>query len=208
MIRCVVGLGNPGEQYAATRHNIGFRIVDTVARTHNARWRKGWWRSYWQAELSTPALLLCKPATFMNRSGDAVIEVCRKYMLDAQELLVVYDDVDLPLGRLRARRSGSAGGHNGMRSIIARLGTEEVPRLRVGIGAAADDRVEHVLSAFTPDEQPLADAAVAAGAQAALMLATLPWERAQQRINSWRPGTVLDAGFDPSVNCTVTTLTA
>jgi len=209
VIRCVVGLGNPGAQYAATRHNIGFRVVNTLALAHNASWRKGWWRAYWHAQIHAPDLLLCKPATYMNRSGNAVAELCRKYGLDAQELLVVYDDVHLPLGRLRARRSGSAGGHNGMHSVITCLGTEDVPRLRVGIGASGADRVAHVLSAFEPDEQPSADAAVQAGAQAAVLLATMPWELAQQRINAWRPGAALVAPHDTTtVNSHLTTLTA
>ncbi len=195
MIRCVVGLGNPGAQYAATRHNIGFRIVDRLADAQGARWRKGWWRAYWQTQIEAPGLQLCKPATYMNRSGDAVAELCRRGGYAPDELLIVYDDVHLPLGRLRARQAGSAGGHNGMRSVLGRLGREDVPRLRAGIGASADDRVAHVLSAFEADEEPLVAAAVAAGAQAVLLLAQAPWELAQQRINGWRPGAALSVSI-------------
>lgn len=188
MIRCVVGLGNPGEEYALTRHNIGFRVVDRVAESHGARWRKGWWRNYWEAEVRAPELVLCKPTTYMNRSGEAVAALCARRGFGADEVLVVYDDVDLPLGRLRARLKGSSGGHKGMQSVMDYLKTEEVPRLRVGIGASEGDCVEYVLSRFRAEEEETVGEVVTAAAEAVVVLATLPWEQAQARVNAWRPG--------------------
>ncbi|MCX7848338.1 MAG: aminoacyl-tRNA hydrolase [bacterium] len=188
MVRCVVGLGNPGKEYAWTRHNVGFRVVDTLAAWRGVGWRKGWWRKYWEAELRAPCLLLCKPATYMNRSGEAVAEVCDRHELGASDLLVVYDDVDLPLGRLRVRRGGSAGGHNGMQSIVERLGTKEIARLRVGIGRSEGDRVAYVLGLFRPEEEEVIEEAIKAAARGIELLATQPWERAQAWVNAWRPG--------------------
>lgn len=188
MIRCVVGLGNPGEEYALTRHNIGFRVVDRVAEGQGARWRKGWWKNYWEAEVRALELVLCKPATYMNRSGEAVAALCARRGFEAEEVLVVYDDVDLPLGRLRARLRGSSGGHKGMQSILDHLKTEAVPRLRVGIGASEGDCVEYVLSRFRVEEERTVGEVVTAAAEAVVVLATLPWEQAQARVNAWRPG--------------------
>ena len=154
--RLIVGLGNPGETYRDTRHNIGFMVLDEIARRMGAAFRE---EKRWSGLVAkfTGGYLL-KPLTFMNESGRAVQSVGHFYKASPAQTLVVYDDVDLPLGRLRFRTSGSAAGHNGIRSLIASLGSDEFPRLKVGI-ASADGRpagermVGHVLGKFRTEEQ-------------------------------------------------------
>lgn len=162
----IVGLGNPGKKYNRTRHNVGFDVIDALA--------KGWGVSLsankrFQGEVGETRvpkrLVLLKPTTYMNLSGQSVRSVVDWYKLDPAEVLVVYDDMDLPAGRLRLRLSGSAGGHNGMKSIISHLGTQDFPRLRLGISrnGASGDRavVGHVLGKFAPEERKVIDSAVA-----------------------------------------------
>lgn len=170
-MRVICGLGNPGERYLFTRHNVGFRVVDLLADrwglTGAGRVRDGAARL--DATLPDPIgrVLLVKPLRYMNRSGAALKTALRQTDADpATDLLVIADDVDLPLGRVRLRRSGSAGGHNGLRAIIAALGTDEFNRLRVGISRSGDT-VDHVLATFKPGEQELAAEAVATAADAA-----------------------------------------
>lgn len=173
-MKVICGLGNPGDQHRLTRHNVGFRVVDLLADrwglTGQGRVRDGAARL--EAELPEPIgrVLLVKPMRFMNLSGGALKAALRQTDVDpASALLVVADDVDLPLGRIRVRREGSAGGHNGLRDIISSLGTNEFGRLRVGIGRPGSARatVDHVLSTFTPGERELAAEAIATAADAA-----------------------------------------
>src|SRR5579864_3560830 len=150
----IVGLGNPGRRYAATRHNVGFMTVDELARRHgmtDASERMGAWCA--RTRVAGHDVLLVKPQTFMNLSGEAVGRLWRWYKLSIEDILIVSDDIDLPFGRLRLRPRGSAGGHNGLRSIFARLGTQEVARLKVGIGRSDEREArDHVLSPFLPEE--------------------------------------------------------
>ena len=173
-MKLVAGLGNPGARYAATRHNVGFGVVDVLAGRHgdgqpfqsspsdsNAlqlRWRRG----------GNDDVLLVKPLTFMNLSGEAVGALVRYYRIEIADLLVVCDDVNLPLGRLRARATGSEGGHNGLRSIAQHLGTIDYARLRVGVGRGDQriDLADHVTARFDPEEQPVIAAAIARAADA------------------------------------------
>ncbi len=170
-MRVICGLGNPGERYRLTRHNVGFRVVDLVADrwglTGQGRVRDG----AGQLEALRPEpigrVLLVKPLRYMNRSGGPLRAALRQPDLDVTtDLLVVADDIDLPLGRIRLRRSGSAGGHNGLRDIITSFGTNEFNRLRIGVGRAGE-AVDHVLAGFKPDERELSDEMVALGADAA-----------------------------------------
>ncbi len=153
----IVGLGNPGERYARTRHNIGFRSVETLAERHGLTFRGARANSELaEGQIRGQRAVLVKPQTFMNLSGQAVSVLRTWYKIDpARELLVIYDDLDLPFARLRLRERGSAGTHNGMRSIVAQLGTTEFPRLRIGIGQPPGkmDAADYVLSRFTPDEE-------------------------------------------------------
>lgn len=163
--RLIVGLGNPGREYERTRHNVGFMVLDQLAARFRAAWRS---EKEWKAEVAAAeGVVYCKPSSFMNLSGGPVNAVARFYKTGPAETLVVYDDLALPLGKLRFRMGGSAGGHNGMANIIERLGTDAVPRLRFGIGAAQPGAmVGHVLGRFGPEElpelEPAIDRAVAA----------------------------------------------
>jgi len=170
-MKVICGLGNPGERYRLTRHNVGFRVMDLLADrwglTGAGRVREGAARL--EAERPEPIgrVLLMKPMKYMNISGAPVRAALRHADADpAIDLLVVADDVDLPLGKVRLRRGGSAGGHNGLRDIIAALGSNEFNRLRVGIGRAGET-VDHVLSTFKKDERDLAAEAIATAADAA-----------------------------------------
>jgi PTH1 family peptidyl-tRNA hydrolase len=170
-MKVICGLGNPGERYRATRHNVGFRVVDLLADrwglTGAGRVKEGSARL--EVLLPDPIgqVMLVKPMRFMNLSGGALKAALRKTDADpVTDLLVVTDDVDLSLGRIRLRRSGSAGGHNGLRDIIAALGTDEFSRLRVGIGRNGET-VDHVLATFKPGERTLATEAVALAADSA-----------------------------------------
>ena len=170
-MKVICGLGNPGERYRRTRHNVGFRVVDLLADrwglTGQGRIRDG--AGLLEVHRPEPVgkVTLVKPMRYMNRSGGPLKAALRQTDVDlGQELLVVADDIDLPLGRIRLRRSGSAGGHNGLRDIIATFGTNEFARLRIGIGRAGD-AVDHVLATFKQDERELADEMVAVGADAA-----------------------------------------
>jgi PTH1 family peptidyl-tRNA hydrolase len=153
-IRLVAGLGNPGTEYVATRHNIGFMVVDQFAAQFGSTWERS---GKWDA-LSTKCgpVLLIKPLSFMNRSGYPLFAVAQFYKIAPQQILIVLDDFALPLGRLRLRARGGSGGHNGLESIIVQFGTEEIPRLRIGIGAAPrEGSVDYVLSRFFEEEKPL-----------------------------------------------------
>ena len=156
-IRLVAGLGNPGSEYAATRHNIGFMVVDQLAAQFGSTWEKSVPQAREDAlSAKCGAVLLIKPMSFMNRSGYPLFAVAQFYKIEPQQILIVLDDLALPLGRLRLRARGGSGGHNGLESIIVQFGTEEIPRLRVGIGQAPrEGYVDYVLSRFFDEEKPL-----------------------------------------------------
>ena len=156
--RLIVGLGNPGPEYSDTRHNVGFKCVDELARRYRVAWQdKTAGLSSYVAVIPEPpelTLVLAKPQTFMNRSGTAVRDLVGFLKLDPANTLIVYDEMDLPFGRLRLRERGSPGSHNGMRSVVSSLETENVARLRVGISQSAPGgATSHVLSEFNADEQ-------------------------------------------------------
>jgi peptidyl-tRNA hydrolase, PTH1 family len=152
--RLIVGLGNPGAKYDRTRHNIGFDLIDQLAK----RWQipvsdqKRFQGMVGEGWVNRQKIVLLKPQTFMNLSGQSVRSVLDWYKLQPTEVLVLYDDLDLPLGKLRIRLAGSAGGHNGMKSIISHLGTPTFPRLRMGIGKSQDETISHVLGKFSVAE--------------------------------------------------------
>lgn len=184
----MVGLGNPGRTYAATRHNAGFQCVDLLARQLGAEWhevRGPTPSAVALVHVGDRAMLLAKPLTYMNASGRAVRALLAATRLELAALLVVYDDMDLPLGSLRLRERGSAGTHNGMRSLVAELGTEQFARLRIGIGQATlTPARDHVLASFTPAEQERAEAAIARAAEAVSTWATAGAAAAMNRFNS------------------------
>ncbi len=153
-LRLVVGLGNPGPEYEGTRHNIGFDLVDRLSHERGLKWEK---EHKFRAKVATDrgGVVFAKPLTYMNLSGNAAARLMRHHHLAPDRVLVVYDDIALPLGGLRFRAGGSAGGHNGIKSLIEYLGTEAFPRLRLGVGAAPENAgmVDHVLGRFTPEER-------------------------------------------------------
>jgi peptidyl-tRNA hydrolase, PTH1 family len=153
-IRLVAGLGNPGAEYASTRHNIGFMVADQLAAKFGSTWEKS---TKWDALLAKCGdVFLTKPMSYMNRSGYPLLEIAQFHKIDPPEILVMLDDMALPLGRLRLRLGGGSGGHNGLESVILQFGTEEIPRLRIGIGEApAGGSVDYVLSRFFEEEKPI-----------------------------------------------------
>ena len=170
--RVVVGLGNPGPEYQDTRHNVGQRVLDVLAKTVRGSWRRDGAtivaRGRWRGE----EVRLVKPQAFMNESGPVVAKALRRAEAGPTDLILVYDDIDLPLGTVRLRMKGSHGGHNGVRSVIDALGTEEIKRVKVGVGRPDQkgDVPDHVLTSFERDELPLVDAAVAQAVEKVLAL--------------------------------------
>ena len=153
-IRLIAGLGNPGSEHAGTRHNIGFMVVDQLATQFGSAWEKSGKSDALCAKCGP--VLLVKPLSFMNRSGYPLFAVAQFYKIEPQEMLVVLDDFSLSLGRLRLRPRGGPGGHNGLESVIVQFGTEEIPRLRIGIGAAPrEGSADYVLSRFFDEEKPI-----------------------------------------------------
>ncbi len=192
-MKLIVGLGNPGPEYRGTRHNIGFAVVDEMARRAGVVFQGGPVDALvarWRRPESSEAALLAKPLTFMNRSGEAVGGLARYYKIEPVDVLVVVDEVQLPLGRLRARAGGSAGGHNGLKSVIAHLG-DEFPRLRIGVGRGQVERdlADHVLSRFDRDEVVEAERQTLRAADAAEMFVTSGIETVMNRFNGGDPAT-------------------
>ncbi|GIW81013.1 MAG: peptidyl-tRNA hydrolase [Gemmatales bacterium] len=166
-MKVVVGLGNPGKEYAQTRHNVGFAVIDALVESRAA----GPFQDRFSALVAetfdeTAKVLFVKPMTYMNRSGESVRRIVDFYKLPLCDLLVVCDDINLELGRLRIRTKGTHGGHNGLRNIQEHLGTTEYPRLRIGVGAPEDDAVDHVLGRFRSNERPIIEEAIARAAEA------------------------------------------
>lgn len=185
-MKLVVGLGNPGSRYHGTRHNVGFAVVDLLAEGPHA----GRSQTRFQAEIAElneegQKLLLVKPQTFMNLSGRSVRQLVDFYQLPLDEVLVVCDDINLPLGKLRVRARGTHGGHNGLRDIQQHLGTTEYARLRIGVGAPPqEDAVDHVLGRFRPSERDVIDDAVRAAAQAVIVWAQQGVETCMNQFNA------------------------
>jgi peptidyl-tRNA hydrolase, PTH1 family len=185
-MKVVVGLGNPGKQYHGTRHNVGFAVLDGLAASPSC----GRFQSRFSAQVAemmegNEKVLLVKPEMFMNLSGRSVREVTDFYRLELTDLLVVCDDVNLPLGKLRIRRKGSHGGHNGLRDIQNHLGTQDYARLRIGVDAAGEgELVDHVLGRFRPSERPVIEEAVAVAIEAVSVWAQQGLDACMARYNT------------------------
>jgi peptidyl-tRNA hydrolase, PTH1 family len=184
-MKLIVGLGNPGAQYERTRHNVGWLVVEAFARKFRidiTRHEKSAMTG--TGRVAGGSVMVAKPLTYMNLSGDAVRLLVNAYLESPAELIVVYDDIDLPLGRLRIRPNGSAGTHNGMRSIITELGTENFPRLRIGIGQSDQGKLrDYVLDEFTPEEEPVVARAVERSVDALVLFARGDLKRAMNQFN-------------------------
>jgi len=190
-MKLVIGLGNPGPQYDGTRHNVGFAAVDLLAKRHSAHWETAprgidALIARWRAE----EVVLAKPLTFMNNSGTAVQSLMQFFKIAAPDALVIFDEAQLETGRLRIRPEGSAGGHNGLKSVIASLGTDLVPRLRIGVGRGDQrrDLADHVLARFDTDERDVIAKAIEEAVDAAELFVAEGPIAAMNRFNRKRNG--------------------
>ena len=195
-LQLLVGLGNPGAKYAETRHNVGFMVLERMAGAAGASFRSQPRLQGQLAEVGSgeARLRLLMPQTYMNESGRSIRAALDWYRLDPSQLLVLVDDMDLPLGRLRLRASGSAGGHNGLRSTIAHLGSQDFARLRIGIGAPADNPAErrartisHVLGRFSAEERPVLEAVLEEVVAGVERIRRQGIERAGNHLNRFQP---------------------
>ena len=194
----IVGLGNPGPRYAATRHNIGFMVVDEAAKRHGLRF-SGKQRNaeIAKGEIAGQKVILAKPQTFMNNSGTAVRALASYYKVPNERVLIIYDEIALPLGTIRIRERGSAAGHNGVKSVIGQMGTEGIPRIRVGVDRPADPRhnqIDWVLGRFAKEEQPVAEETVRRAVDAIAAILTIGIERAMNTYNMGPSGETKDEG--------------
>lgn len=201
-MKVIAGLGNPGAEYANTPHSVGFEVVDAVARSIDASWKRS---SSFKGELATAVVdglkvMLVKPQTFMNLSGDCIAPVLKYHNATAADLVVVSDDIDLPVGKLRIRKGGSAGGHNGLKSVIERVGTQNFTRVRLGVGRHGRTRssvIGHVLSKLSPRDRAVMDEVVAEAEKVVGTLFTENVETVMNRYNGWvAPSAESDAGKD------------
>jgi len=179
--RLIVGLGNPGRKYVETRHNVGFMVIDQMAAEGSLRFAE---EKRWKSQISKDSdKFLLKPQTYMNDSGFAVSKVSSFYKIDADQILIIYDDLDLNFGQLRIRGQGSAGGHNGVRSIISHLGTENFPRLRVGIGRKDGESSDHVLGKFSIEERSILEKSIKEAVLAVTLISEQGISAAMTRFN-------------------------
>ena len=182
----IVGLGNPGAEYAKTRHNMGYRAIDILAESTGTDIRKPKFHSLiGQGRLAGRKLILVKPETYMNKSGIAVREAAMYFDVPSENVIVIYDDIDIPAGAIRIRKAGGAGTHNGMKSVLSELGTQDFPRIRIGVGAAeeGEDLIDRVIGKVPKEEQDVLDKAAADAAAAAEDIVRLGIEIAMSRHN-------------------------
>ena len=183
----VVGLGNPEPEYSMTRHNMGFDVINKLAKKYNISVeKKGFDALYGSGMIENEKVILCKPQTYMNLSGDSVIQFINYYKIDMQDVIIIYDDISLPLGKLRIREKGSAGGHNGMKSIIYQLGSDVFPRIKIGVGAPQNegyDLADYVLGHFSKEEVKILTETVIRAADAVECIITDSAQRAMSKFN-------------------------
>jgi len=183
----IVGLGNPGKEYEDTRHNIGFKVVDNIAREYNIEINRQKFKgTYGEGFIDGEKVTLLKPTTYMNLSGESVREVVDFYNLDNEDILVIYDDISLEIGTLRIREKGSAGGHNGIKSIIAHIGSDVFPRIKVGVGQPAGDLVKHVLGKFTKEEAHILSESINISTKAAKEIIKTDTKTAMNQFNGFK----------------------
>ena len=182
----VVGLGNPGPKYAETRHNVGFWCVDILAKQHRIKLERKHKTSFiGDGEIEGQRVILAKPRTFVNRSGQAIEYLLARYSISMEKVLVIYDDINLPVGKLRLRPEGTAGGHNGIRSVIESTGTQDFPRLRVGVGRppGGTDQVGYVIGEMSPQDRRATDEALGRVVEAVSSLLTEDIDVTMNRFN-------------------------
>ncbi|MFA5367958.1 MAG: aminoacyl-tRNA hydrolase [Dehalococcoidia bacterium] len=188
-MKLIIGLGNPGKGYAGNRHNVGFQCLDYFARRHRIEIRERRWRDrsmrarFGTGEIEGTAVVLAKPTTFMNLSGQAVSQLIHRFKSSAADIIVICDDMDLPVGKIRIRPQGGSGGHKGLASIISSIGSDAFTRIRVGIGRPDNDEISFVLSNFPPEERQIINQAVSTVADAVDCLLSEGLEAAMNRYN-------------------------
>lgn len=188
-LKIIVGLGNPGQAYENTRHNVGFMAADAIAAHLGAgEWKEKFGAKIASARIGQTPVLIVKPQTYMNLSGEAVGQIARWHKTGAEDILAIYDDMDIPVGAAKLKKRGSSGGHRGAQSLIAHLGTEEFARARVGIGRPAPNRtvIDHVLQKFSPEETEKIAAVISALQSAVDCVLTEGMERAMSKF-SFKP---------------------
>lgn len=188
-MKIIVGLGNIGEKYKSTRHNVGFMVVDTLAKKFNVKFQNKpkFEVQIAEVEFNGEKFILAKPTTFMNRSGDAVSRLAHFYKTAPQNLIIIYDDIDLPLGGIRIKQEGGPGTHNGMKSVVASIRTESIPRVRVGTGAKSGvprATTKFVLGAFSAKEKPIIKKSIASAAETVLVILEEGIEAAMRKFNT------------------------
>ena len=188
-MRIIVGLGNPGAEYANTPHSVGFEAVEAIAASIGAAWelKKSYNALLARGTFAGQSVLLVKPQTYMNLSGESVAPLVKYSNATPSDLLVIQDDIDLPVGRIRVRKNGSCGGHNGIRNIIERLGTSAFVRLKLGVGKDKSNVVAHVLGKFDPASRAVMDQVVAASVDAAVAILQNGPDKAMNVYNGWSP---------------------
>ncbi|MDR2884733.1 MAG: aminoacyl-tRNA hydrolase [Deferribacteraceae bacterium] len=190
-MKLLVGLGNPGDRYAGTRHNIGFMVLDKLADTLNASWKSGFKGEYAIVSSSADKIYLLKPMTYMNLSGESIGELARFFKIPSDSVLVIHDELDFPFGKLKLKSGGTDGGHNGLKSATAHLGTANYDRLRMGIAGISRAEMrgyqsDYVLGQFTAEERKTLDEFIAYGAEAAEFYAKNDMKNAMNRYNKDR----------------------
>ena len=170
-MKAVIGLGNPGIKYESSKHNVGFMLLDIITNELNLKFSNGFRGMFTDGRVGTEKVLFLKPHTYMNLSGYAVAELADYYKLSTEDILVIHDDMDLPLGRIRLRARGSSGGHNGLKSIISELGSQDFWRIKIGVGRPEEGRevVNHVLSGFSNEEIKILEDVLERGYKATLL---------------------------------------
>ena len=181
----IAGLGNPGREYDMTRHNIGFEVIDYIADRYKIKVKKLKFKSLYQkAELAGEDVILMKPQTYMNLSGESVRDAAAFYKIPPEKIIIISDDINLDAGRIKIKKSGSAGGHNGLKNIIQHMGSEAFTRVRVGVGESGGDMVGHVLGRFSSEDAKTMDEAISKAADAVKCLVTDGPELAMTRFNT------------------------
>lgn len=185
-MKLVVGLGNPDKKYEKTRHNCGFRAIDFYAEKNNLTFKSKFKGMYCEQLVNNERLILLKPQTYMNLSGESVIKFVKYYNIDLKDLIIIYDDIDFEVGTFKIKRNGSAGGHNGIKNIISHLGTNEFPRVKVGVGAKPQggDLVNHVLGHFSKEDEKKMDEVLDEAVAAVETIVTQDVDVAMNRFNA------------------------
>ena len=189
----IVGLGNPGKEYAGTRHNIGFEAVDYIADKYNIELNRIKFKGiFGEGMINGKKVILLKPTTYMNLSGESIREVVNFYKISNEDIIVIYDDISLEVGRLRIREKGSHGGHNGIKSIIANLSTDVFPRVKIGVGGPKGDLVSHVLGKFSNSEIEILRETIIATSEAISTMITKDTKEAMNKFNGFKASAICD----------------